>query len=65
MRISGVSRCAFGICAAAALLAGCGGSQPPIGAAGRDFPTRVLGLLSSATFSYRDGYATFTTERTR
>jgi hypothetical protein len=34
MRISGLSRCAFGICAAAAMLAGCGGSQPPIGAPG-------------------------------
>jgi DNA-binding beta-propeller fold protein YncE len=34
MRISGVSRCAFGICTAAALLAGCGGSQPLIGAPG-------------------------------
>jgi hypothetical protein len=27
-------RCALGICAAAAMLAGCGGSQPPIGAPG-------------------------------
>jgi hypothetical protein len=34
MRISGLSRCAFGICAAAAMLAGCGGSQPPIGTPG-------------------------------
>src|ERR1700678_2677551 len=27
-------RCALGICAAAVMLAGCGGSQPPIGASG-------------------------------
>ena len=32
MRIWDFSRSAFGICAAAAMLAGCGGSQPPIGA---------------------------------
>jgi hypothetical protein len=32
MRISDFSRYAFGICAVAALLAGCGGSRPPIGA---------------------------------
>ena len=30
MRISDFSRCAFGFCVAAALLAGCGGSQPSI-----------------------------------
>jgi hypothetical protein len=34
MRISDFSRYAFGICAVAAMLAGCGGSQPPIGAPG-------------------------------
>jgi hypothetical protein len=34
MRIWDFSRSAFGICAAAAMLAGCGGSQPPIGAPG-------------------------------
>jgi hypothetical protein len=32
MRISSLSHCAFSSCAAVALLAGCGGSQPPIGA---------------------------------
>ena len=32
MRIWDFSRGAFGICAAGAMLAGCGGSQPPIGA---------------------------------
>jgi serine/threonine-protein kinase len=34
MRISGLSRNALCSCVAAALLAGCGGSQPPIGAPG-------------------------------
>jgi hypothetical protein len=34
MGIRDFSRSAFGICAAAAMLAGCGGSQPPIGAPG-------------------------------
>jgi hypothetical protein len=34
MRISGLSRYAFCNCAAAAMLAGCGGSQSPIGAPG-------------------------------
>jgi hypothetical protein len=32
MRIWSFSRSAFGICAAAVILAGYGGSQPPIGA---------------------------------
>ncbi len=34
MKILGASRCVFGICVVAALLSGCGGSQPPIGAPG-------------------------------
>ncbi len=34
MRILGVSRYTFSSCVAAAILSGCGGSQPPIGAAG-------------------------------
>jgi hypothetical protein len=34
MRISGFGRCALSICAAVAMLAGCGGSQPPIGVPG-------------------------------
>jgi hypothetical protein len=36
MRGVGVGRCALGICAAAAMLAGCGGSQPSNRRAGRD-----------------------------
>jgi hypothetical protein len=32
MRASGFSRHAFSSCVTAAMLAGCGGSQPPIGA---------------------------------
>jgi hypothetical protein len=32
MRIPEISRCAFGICAASALLSGCGGSQAQVGA---------------------------------
>jgi len=34
MRVSGFGRCALTSCVAVALLAGCGGSQPPIGAPG-------------------------------
>jgi hypothetical protein len=34
VRILGSGRCALSICAAAASLAGCGGTQPPIGASG-------------------------------
>ncbi|MGB6413178.1 MAG: choice-of-anchor tandem repeat GloVer-containing protein [Candidatus Cybelea sp.] len=34
MRILGFSRCALTSCAAAAMLAACGGSQPPVGAQG-------------------------------
>ena len=34
MRIWDFSRSAFGICAAAAMLPGCGGSQPPVGVPG-------------------------------
>jgi len=34
MRTSRLLRCALSCCAAAAMLAGCGGSQPPIGASG-------------------------------
>jgi hypothetical protein len=30
----GLARCALSSCVAAAMLAGCGGSQPPIGAPG-------------------------------
>ena len=42
MRIWDFSRRAFGICAAAALLAGCGGSQPPISAPGAMPQTTAL-----------------------
>jgi hypothetical protein len=38
MRISGFSRYALSSCVAAAMLAGCGGSQPPIGARGAQRP---------------------------
>jgi hypothetical protein len=31
MKLSKLSRYALGICVAVAMLAGCGGSQPPIG----------------------------------
>jgi uncharacterized repeat protein (TIGR03803 family) len=48
MRISGASRCAFGICAAAALLAGCGGLQPPIGAPGAMPQVSALAARSSS-----------------
>jgi hypothetical protein len=34
MRVSGLGDFALSACAAAAMLAGCGGSQPPIGAPG-------------------------------
>jgi hypothetical protein len=36
------SRCALSICAAAAMLAGCGGSQPPIGAPGAMAQTSAI-----------------------
>jgi hypothetical protein len=38
MGIWDYSRSAFGICIAGAMLAGCGGSQPPIGAPGSTPP---------------------------
>ena len=34
MKSLDLGSCELGICAAAAMLAGCGGSQPPIGAPG-------------------------------
>jgi hypothetical protein len=42
MRIVGLSRAALGISIAAALLAGCGGSQPPIGAPGSMPQSRAI-----------------------
>jgi hypothetical protein len=42
MRIWDFSRSAFGSCVAAAMLAGCGGSQPPIGAPGAMAQTAAL-----------------------
>ncbi|MGA8100065.1 MAG: hypothetical protein WB810_15525 [Candidatus Cybelea sp.] len=39
MRVWDFSRCLFGISAAAAILAGCGGSQPSNGAPGGDAET--------------------------
>jgi hypothetical protein len=40
MKLSDFNRYALGSCVAAALLAGCGGSQPPVGA-GRDAADRA------------------------
>ena len=40
MKISSLVRCALSSCVAAGMLAGCGGSQPPIGVAGTT-PQRV------------------------
>ena len=42
MTVRDFSRCLFGISAATALLAGCGGSQPPIGAPGAVPETSTL-----------------------
>ena len=45
MRSLGLGRYALSICAAAAMLAGCGGSQPPIGAPGampQSFPASAI-----------------------
>jgi hypothetical protein len=42
MRISDFSRCAFGICATLTMLAGCGGSRPPIGAPGAMPQSRAI-----------------------
>jgi hypothetical protein len=42
MRSLGFGRCALGMCAAAAIFAGCGGSQPPIGAPGAMPQTSAL-----------------------
>jgi hypothetical protein len=42
MRIWDFSRSTFGICAAAAMLAACGGSQPPIGAPGAMQQSRAV-----------------------
>ena len=41
MMISGFSRCALSISVAAAMLAGCGGSQPPIGVPGATMQTSM------------------------
>jgi hypothetical protein len=67
MSISEFSRYALGICAAAAMLAGCGGSQPPIGAAGATPSSRANILIDSAsntlarqqTFHYTGSAQTF------
>jgi hypothetical protein len=49
------SRCALGICAAAAMLAGCGGSSPPIGTSGSGDDTRTY----HRTFKYSGKEQTF------
>src|SRR5580704_13642474 len=46
-------RCALTSCAAVAMLAGCGGSQPPIGApAAISAPNKAHGKKHSQTFRY-------------
>ncbi|MGB8965281.1 MAG: hypothetical protein WCB99_06545 [Candidatus Cybelea sp.] len=52
MSVFAFSRCAFGICAAVMVLAGCGGSQAPIGAPG-----------AQAQAEMRSGAAAWTTPR--
>ena len=42
MKISGITRCALSACVAAAMLAACGGAQPPTGAPGEVEPGATL-----------------------
>jgi hypothetical protein len=58
VRISDFSRYALSICAAAAFLAGCGGSQPPIGAPGAMLQSRslVLPTAHGRDLLYVSGY---------
>jgi hypothetical protein len=52
MRIWDFSRGAFGICAVAAMLAGCGGSQPPMGAQGTMPQGRAIGTHAARSGSW-------------
>jgi hypothetical protein len=51
VRISDFSRYAISICAAAAFLAGCGGSQPPIGAPGALPQSRAIATHASKDYN--------------
>jgi hypothetical protein len=53
MGILGFSRCALMSLAAVAMLAGCGGSQPPIGAPGAMPKMQPIAKASSGRFTYR------------
>ncbi|MGA7201587.1 MAG: hypothetical protein WBX26_07145 [Candidatus Cybelea sp.] len=52
MKNSDFGRRALGICAAAAMLAGCGGPQPPIGAPGTASQTSTLAMRADRDTSW-------------
>ena len=56
MKITGLSRTGLGNCAAIAILAGCGGSQPPIGSPGTlpqaRLPQGAVGPDTVVEFAY-------------
>ena len=54
MKILGFSRCALAVCAAAAMLAGCSGSQPPIGVPGAMPQTSAIATYADRGKSHGD-----------